>query len=398
MSEIRESLEAAYEKVTGVDAETPAAEPVAEVATADTGGADVAPDSGGQPAATEAAPTETAAEKAERIRDGKGRFAKTTTETPQKEKAPKLTIKGQQAQADAATIPPSAGDATSTQQPKPAETTQTPAPQIKAPQSWTPAAREKWNAIPAEIQQEIDKREKDMARYTQDSAQFRKAVESFNQTVSPYMPMFQANGIEPMKYIGQTLQAGAVLNGGNALSKAQLVASLVTNHNIPLELLAQCIDGVTPRAQPQGQGTQPLTPEEIERRVEDRLMKRMGESREAVAKQRAQEQVNGFKEKSEFYNDVRGLMRGIMSSELERGVVLSLEDAYTQACRAHPEVSKVLQQRELGQQANANAASTQRAKNASVSVRTQPAGVSGPQPRGIREVMAEAAAKLAASH
>jgi hypothetical protein len=82
--------------------------------------------------------------------------------------------------------------------------------------------------------------------------------------------------------------------------------------------------------------------------------------------------VEAFTSTAEFMDDVREDVADMMELASRRGVALTLEDAYNRACKLHPEVSQVLQQREAAKAANALQASTQRARAASSSVRSQP--------------------------
>ena len=68
-------------------------------------------------------------------------------------------------------------------------------------------------------------------------------------------------------------------------------------------------------------------------------------------------------------------MADIIERAARRGSQITLEQAYTLAARQHPEVSKVLAAKERQSQQAKASASTQRARQAAVSVRSSPATV-----------------------
>jgi hypothetical protein len=53
-----------------------------------------------------------------------------------------------------------------------------PAPQDRAPQSWSPAAREEWTKTPPNVRAQITKREKEIATALQESAGDRRTAHS----------------------------------------------------------------------------------------------------------------------------------------------------------------------------------------------------------------------------
>ena len=111
----------------------------------------------------------------------------------------------------------------------------------------------------------------------------------------------------------------------------------------------------------------------------------------------AQSEIEQFSANAEFLNDVRMEMADIIDMGAQRGVNYSLQQAYEIACRAHPEISRVLQQREQAQAAQRLNQTTQRAKQAAVSVGGAPALGSAEQKsnslRGAIELAMSSAAR-----
>lgn len=90
----------------------------------------------------------------------------------------------------------------------------------------------------------------------------------------------------------------------------------------------------------------------------------------------------------EFLDDVTQDMVNIINLGAQRGVDYTLQQAYDIACRAHPEVSKVLQQREQMRAAQTLSQTAQKAKQAAVSLGGAPSlGGEEKSPDSIRDAI-----------
>lgn len=293
--------------------------------------------------APEPVKAETPAETMARVRDDKGRFAPKTT-TP----APKAAESTQ-------TQPPAAAAPTPTEAPKPAETT----PSVKAPQSWKPAAREKFAALPPEVQEEVVRVDREVRQVMQTSAEARRQAEQFNALVTPYRALMTD---EPLKVVANLLQTAAALRTAPPQHKAQLVASIVKEYGVDIDALDAALVGAPQPA------TQPQQPNPAQFR--DPRIDQMIQSVQAKRQQEMQRELEEFSQKAEFFEDVRETMATLVSG----GIATTLKDAYDKACLLKPDVSAVLKQREEAAAAKAKLASTQRAREAgSLSIRSQPA-------------------------
>lgn len=307
-------------------------------------------------------------------RDATGRFAKPGTQQAAVKTTPPGTpaTPGQTA-APAAT--PNAPEA------KPA------APTVKAPQSWKPEVREKFAALPPEVQQEVTRREREVATALQQAAEARKTAESFARAVEPYRALMTE---APEKVVGNLLQTAAVLRTGTPAMKAQLLAQVIQANGVPIDLLDAVLSGQAPQ-QGQPQQAQPaFDPNALLQQAEERVMQRFQtQAQQAIqAKARAEAEAFISSGEAEFIDDVRPIMANLLAAAGQSGIPLTLKDAYNQACMLSPDVSRVLKQREQAQQANVTQASTQRARNAAASVRTSPAAPPGTQkPADIRSTI-----------
>lgn len=218
---------------------------------------------------------------------------------------------------------------------------------VKAPQSWTPAAREKFLGLDPDLQQEVLKRETEINRRLEETAQERKIAEGFMRAASPYEAHFRSIGVNPIQAAADLFNAGYVLHTGSAQAKANLLANFVKQFNIDLDTLDTALAQSLGAGGHGGSVGQPAG-------VDPALMERLNRIEQTVTgsvqeKQRLEaESVNktisdfAADPKNEFFNDVAQHMVAL----LQAGTAKDLKDAYDQACWANPSVRKVLTNRQ----------------------------------------------------
>lgn len=384
MATNREAVAAAFDKL-----ET-AAEPVAEVVTdapalavsvdedgtADSTGGGAATvldrDDGGGSTPPPAAEV--------RARDATGKFAK--GEAKPKAEATKPPAKGE----PSVTAAPVVGT-------PPTVTTPPAVPEqsaTKPPQSWKPAEREAWAKAPPEVQAAVLRREKEVTASLSQAVENKTFRDTFKETIAPFAQLMATNRMDPVAVTRDALQFVSAMHTAPAGHKAQLLANMVKTFDIPVEALAAALDG-QPQAQGQGQQPQQFDPSQIAAQVRQQVLQELQQSRAQRQTQKAAQDAATFAEAHEFFDDVREDMADLMEIADRRGVALSMEDAYNRACKMHPEVSRVFQQREAAKAATASTAATQRARDAASSVKSQPlAPMNGAQPRTNREAVERA--------
>ena len=267
----------------------------------------------------------------------------------------------------------------------PAEPTPTPEvekPKFRAPASWKPTAREGWDKLPPDIQQEVMRREKEISSTLNETVEARQTYQKFKETVGPYEHMFRAEGIEPIQGIGNIIRTTAALATGPQQTKAQIIATLIKSYGVDIATLDALLAGQTPQ-QGVTQQAPPYDP-----RV-DQLLRQIEQAKaqkETQLQRQAQEALSEI-EAEEFFDDVREDMADLLEVAAKRGVAMSPKDAYNRAVMLHPEVSKVLEQRK----AAATQGATQRAMAAASSVRAQPtAAPAGPVGDSIKDALESA--------
>lgn len=329
---------------------------------------------------------------AARSRDEKGRFAAQAKEKAAAKAAKASAVAPKSAEV-AATGP--AGGVRQAEQKQspgvpPSEHPTSTASEFKAPQSWKPSARELLAKAPAEVQQEVIRREREIAAALQEAAPDRKLAQDMRQALAPYEPSLRARGVDPMREVQGLLQTSHALAYAPPQQKAAIVAGIIQSFGVPIEELAAALEGKAPQAQQQ----QAVDPHQLAQQIEQRVLQNFQAQQQQAAKQRVAQEVTTFGQGKEFYDKVRVRMGAIIQAEAAQGVELSLEDAYNQACWADPEVRKSIQQREADEQAKARKVSTQQARAASSSIKSRPAGPVSPQPQGRREMLSAVMSEL----
>lgn len=379
--EIREAMEKASETLETTSS-TPVPDAVETTATAP----------------VETVTTETPVETrtaAERARDERGRFAPKPGDVPAKESA--AAPKGD-ANGAAKAAPPAdqgKGDGAATSPAPPPEPASEPKVEpLRAPQSLKPAAREKWAAVPREVQEDIVRREKETSQALQQAAEDRKAWQTFQQVVQPYESMIRASGAtHPIQVVQNLLATANVLRAGTPAEKAQMGARIIRDFGIDVEALAAALDG-----QPvKGQAAPQVDPAAIAQQAEQRIMERLRAESAQRQAERFRTTLETFAQSHEFFDDVREQMADIL---VARGIKAptdqQLAEVYDLACRVNPEVAPVMRQREAAKSAPTAQAATARVQAAASSVKSSPAAAPNrtAQPKSIREAMEAADQQL----
>lgn len=398
MSELRDDVLAAVEAVRGGGgAETSGdfeADTAADVGGADQSGAD-APDGGGAGdgagvslgkagGAGDGGREASDGAASSRPRDASGRFAPKAAASPTE--APKP------GEATPPPVAPKQGAQSTTQAPPPATQTSTPPPEFKPPQSWKPEAREHFAKAPPQVQAEVIRREREVQTALQETAGVRRFAEQWQRTLAPYEAMLRTHGQDPLSAVGNALQSMHALYGGPPQVRAKALAALIDSSGVPLELINAHWSG-EPQPQQSGQA-QHLDPEAIIAQAEQRVMQRFQAQQMEQMRADVSQEVERFTAEHEFAADVAPIMSGLM----QRTQGLTMEAAYEQACWAHPETRRILQQRQEAERAKAVNASTQRARAAASSVKHQPATatVEGDEPETVFDAVKAAYRKHAA--
>jgi hypothetical protein len=316
-------------------------------------------------AESEAHVSETAEQKAQREynRDQSGKFApKDAQNNPVLEQktaqiAPKVPEEGIKA-AEKVGQPPAQKD-----------------PLERAPQAWKPEAREFWKDIPQAARSEIVRHEQQVQQTLRETAQVRQFADAVQKAVDPYRGTIEAEGSNVVAAIGSLMQTAQALRTAPPAHKAQMVANMVKQFGIDVGQLDQALSGqVVAQERPEVAAMR----EQYEREFAPlrQMQQQLAQQQQMAAQERdrqANAEIAEFSRKAEFMDDVRHLMADLIDVRERNNLPYTLEDVYNAACQAHPEISRVMQQRAQAQAAQSLNNTAQRARQAAVSVGGSPA-------------------------
>lgn len=245
----------------------------------------------------------------------------------------------------------------------------------KAPASWRPDIREHWQSLPEPVRAEIHRREVEVQRTLQETAEARKTAESINQVIQPYMPFIKAEGSNPLQAIDNMMSTAAKLRTGTAPELATMMAQIINQFGTGrfgsafIEQLDSALAGQAPRVDPQ----QAVLDQVINQRLAP-VQQMLTQFQQAQLQQQqrvqmeAATEVENFLSKAEFGNDVREDMADLLEAAQRRGQNLSLADAYKKACLMNDSIRAVISQRMKAQGAQKQTSAAQKARQAAVSV------------------------------
>jgi hypothetical protein len=205
----------------------------------------------------------------------------------------------------------------------------------KAPSAWSPAAREKWNSIPADIRQEIVRREEASVAGVRQLKEQYVPMERFIQSISPVLQDAQRAGVAPHEYIGGVMQSAKLLQTADTPAKFQEILRIADQFGVPLREVINASVGqdiLSKSAQPQTNIPPELAAE----------LREMRQWRSQFEDRSVNTQIEEFAKSAEFFNDVHSKMAGIFDA----GMANTLQEAYDQACWATPNIREVLLQRQ----------------------------------------------------
>jgi len=240
--------------------------------------------------------------------------------------------------------------------------------ELKAPSQWKPAVREKWNALPLEVKQEVLRREADSMRLIGSVGPKIRLADEVSTHLQPFTERLQQNGVSPSAFIGDMFTSVKSLSSGSPQDKAEVVANIVQSYGVDLKTL----DAILSRRLAGG-------PEvEEARRLAARarmVLEQQAQTTQQQSSLEAEKTLAAFAAdpKHEFLADVRDLMADLVES----GRVSTLEDAYSAAIWAHPDTRKILLGREATTRAATKSGRAAQARKASSAVHGAPAAGTG---------------------
>ena len=312
------------------------------------------------PEQSEEAPVGEAAIRAARERDPNGRFR------------PKV---GDQPQAAPSSDPVTQDKVGEQAAPTPEQAAA--AAKLAAPSSWTPAERANWKAVPTPAREAIMRREAEIGRSLQESATSRRAVESMQQVVSPYLQNIRAaNGGDVVGAMRQFFEYDNKLRHGTQLEKAQAITTLIKGYGIDIATLDNTLAGAAPSPQDAQQSAAAQQAAAVQRLLQQELapFRQMMAAQQQETVGRVNQTIEQFATDPahQYFTDVQGPMADIMEMAERQGKPMSLKDAYDSACWQNPEIRSILLKDVASRSARTDGQAAQRARAAAVGVKSGP--------------------------
>lgn len=307
------------------------------------------------------APPTPEGEKPTRPRDQSGKFApRTAAKTPTEQAAGQPT--GQEAQSEGQ-------EQTSQTQAAPVPA---PPPKSAPPASWSPEEKAAWATIDPKAQAAILRRDREVNSVLQQTAEVRRFAGEFQRVITPYLPMIQAEGSEPLKSIGYLLDTAAKLRTAPAPQKAEMVADMVMQFGIDLSILDTAL---TARLNGRSQQPQQTDFSPVIQQVREEFkpvldyVRQNQQSQQQMLEKQAQDEWDAFVANPEnpYAEEVREEMANLMMAYANMNQVLSLQDAYKLATMRHPRISQEIAERSGNNVAQLSQAA-RRAREASASL------------------------------
>lgn len=266
---------------------------------------------------------------------------------------------------------------------------------LKPPSSWKPGMREKFSALPEDVQGEIIRREVDIAKGMEIAAESRRFKQQFDTHVAPYAAEIASRGVSAMDAFDNYLQTAYALRHAPAQEKASLVAGMIQQYGIDIATLDQVLTNQieNPAAAGGGNGVDPSVAAAVNQALQPyQQMFSNIQQREMRSAEQVQTDVSSeiatFKAdaKNDFFEDVKVEMGNFLEAAAMRNQQMTLQEAYDRAILLRPDLAEIVAQRKLQTQAEAksSAAATARGKAVGITGTSPDVGSGRSQPASLR--------------
>ena len=219
---------------------------------------------------------------------------------------------------------------------------------LKAPAGWTPKLRESWSKVPAEVQAQINAREKEMSASMANTSAARTTHDRMAKLGQSFAPIMAAEGIsDPVEAAEGLFNTVSKLRMGSPAQKAQVISELISSYGVDISTLDDLIVGNTPQSSPNA---------DMERLIDQRMeplnqvmqmLNQQQQQKGAESKVQAEQEIKSFAENAEFLGDVRMDMANIIDYAGSQGRKMGMKEAYDTAVAMNPEIQQVIAQRKI---------------------------------------------------
>lgn len=217
---------------------------------------------------------------------------------------------------------------------------------LTPPVGWKAQARESWKELPKAAKEEILRRENEINKYHNETAEIRKVGESFQKVIRPFEPMIASQNSDPITAVKNLMTTAAGLTLGSAVQKAQIVSNIISQYGVDIDQLDQVLAGKDPKEIDPNSHIAQLIDQKLT--PINQFLTQQRQQTEQLSQQtrtEAQTEVQNFASTHEFYEDVREDMADLFDLANKRGKSLTLEEAYNRAVALNTDVQAVVKAR-----------------------------------------------------
>lgn len=216
----------------------------------------------------------------------------------------------------------------------------------EAPKAWPAHMRPKFAALPPDVQKYISEREDAVAKTVAAQDEDRTRGKAMKEVFTPYMQILHAENTTPEKAVQVLLNSAYICRRGTPAQKTALLLQTAKDFNIQLPgFNAPPATGANGQPNPQFQQQQYIA--SLEHKIST-FEKRLND-RDTSEKERETSTING--EIQAFASDPKHphfeIVLDTMTGLLQSGAAKDMEDAYTQAVWARPELRESLLQEQI---------------------------------------------------
>ena len=255
---------------------------------------------------------------------------------------------------------------------------------FSAPKAWKPGPREHWDKLPGDVKSEIGRREREISIGMRESAESRRVASEFTTAIQPYMHFIEAEQSTPVQAVKNMMQTAAIFRTGTAQQKAQTAAHIIKNFGVDIPMLDSMLAGNHQSDPVQRQIQEGLAPvHALQQQIRQMQQQRAQEIDSSAAQTISQ---FGADPKNEFFDDVRETMADILDLATQRGQSMGLQTAYDRAIMMHDDISQIVTQRKITEQAGKRSGPARQARARAVSVTGAPSlGDPSPKSESMRD-------------
>lgn len=208
-------------------------------------------------------------------------------------------------------------------------------PAIEPPAAWKAEDKEKFKALPRDVQETIKAREEEVHKGFTKLDEERNLGKQIKEVVTPYMAIIQAEGGTPVTAVRDLLNTAYMLRTAPAVQKVEIVRQICQTYGVDMgsvQAPAQAFQDPTiaQLQQELAQVKQFANP--------DFLQKQLQEKMEA---DRILAEVEAFASNPAhvYYQQVKPVMAGLLSS----GAAKDMKEAYDMACHADTQIRSTIE-------------------------------------------------------